>query len=66
VHFIPVHQFPYFRQVLDSELLGEHPNADTAFQQILSLPLYPGLALPDIDYISEWIATLSSIGAVLQ
>jgi dTDP-4-amino-4,6-dideoxygalactose transaminase len=66
VHFIPVHHFPYFRQVLDSELLGEHPNADTAFQQILSLPLYPGLALPDVDYICEWIGTLSSIGIALQ
>jgi perosamine synthetase len=66
VHFIPVHQFSYFRRVLDTELLGEHPNADTAFDQILSLPLYPSLALPDVDYICEWIGSQHSVGTVLQ
>jgi dTDP-4-amino-4,6-dideoxygalactose transaminase len=62
VHFIPIHHFPYFRQHLNPEHLGEHPNADRAFQRILSLPLYPGLALPDVDYVSEWIGTLRNAG----
>jgi dTDP-4-amino-4,6-dideoxygalactose transaminase len=61
VHFIPIHHFPYFRQHLNPEHLGEHPNADRVFQRILSLPLYPALALPDVDYISEWIATLATL-----
>jgi dTDP-4-amino-4,6-dideoxygalactose transaminase len=66
VHFIPAHHFPYYRHVLDREHLGQHPNADAAFQQILSLPLYPGLALPDVDYICEWIGSQHSVGVVLQ
>lgn len=60
VHFTPIHHLPYFQHHLDPELLGQHPNADTAFQQILSLPLYPGLALPDLDYITEWISSLTT------
>jgi dTDP-4-amino-4,6-dideoxygalactose transaminase len=66
VHFIPIHHFPYFQQLLDPDLLGQHPNADTAFQQVLSLPLYPGLALPDLDYICEWISSLRTAGMALQ
>jgi dTDP-4-amino-4,6-dideoxygalactose transaminase len=61
VHFIPAHHLPYFQHHLDPEHLGHHPNADLAFQQILSLPLYPGLALPDVDYICEWISSLHNL-----
>jgi dTDP-4-amino-4,6-dideoxygalactose transaminase len=66
VHFIPAHHFPYYQHLLDPQHLGHHPNADAAYQQILSLPLYPSLALPDIDYISEWIGSQHSVGAVLR
>jgi perosamine synthetase len=66
VHFIPAHHFPYFQRVLDTEHLGHHPNADAAFQQILSLPLYPGLALPDVDYVCAWIGGLRGAGMALR
>jgi perosamine synthetase len=66
VHFTPIHHLPYFQHLLDPQQLGEHPNANTAYQQILSLPLYPGLALPDVDYISEWISSLRHPGTTHQ
>jgi dTDP-4-amino-4,6-dideoxygalactose transaminase len=57
VHFIPVHRFPYFRDLLGAEL-GRFPNADAAFRRIVSLPLHPGLELEDVDHVGELLAGL--------
>src|SRR6266536_2182907 len=66
VHFIPVHHFPYFQQLLGADLAGRHPGADAAFERVVSLPLYPGLALADADYVCERIASLCRARAVLR
>ena len=58
VHFIPVHHFPYFRRLLGADLAGRHPNADAAFERVVSLPLYPGLEPADVDHVCELIAGL--------
>ncbi len=58
VHFIPAHHFPYFRDLLGADLLGRHPGADTAFERVVSLPLYPGLEPADVDDVCELIAGL--------
>lgn len=58
VHFIPVHHFPYFRRLLDPELLGSHPGADAAFERIVSLPLFPGMTLEEVDRVCETLASL--------
>ncbi|HEX9344115.1 MAG TPA: DegT/DnrJ/EryC1/StrS family aminotransferase [Actinomycetota bacterium] len=58
VHFIPVHHFPYFQQLLDPEQLGTHPGADAAFERIVSLPLFQGMALDDVDRVCETLASL--------
>src|SRR6266536_3462340 len=66
VHFVPVHHFPYFQQLLGADLAGRHPGADAAFERVVSLPLYPGLALADVDYVCERIASLCRARAVLR
>jgi dTDP-4-amino-4,6-dideoxygalactose transaminase len=58
VHFIPVHHFPYFQELLSADLAGRHPKADAAFERVVSLPLYPGMAVADVDYVCELIAGL--------
>jgi perosamine synthetase len=42
VHYVPVHLNPYYRKRLGTAE-GLCPVAEAAFNQILSLPMYPGL-----------------------
>jgi dTDP-4-amino-4,6-dideoxygalactose transaminase len=52
VHFIPVHQLRYFR-----DLLGDHagllPGTDKAADRVLSLPMHPRLSDADVDRVCE-------------
>jgi dTDP-4-amino-4,6-dideoxygalactose transaminase len=57
VHFIPTHHHPYFRRLLGGAGL---PAADAVFSQILSLPLYPGLATDDVDRVCAEITALQA------
>ncbi len=66
VHFIPVHHFPYFQELLGADPAGRYPNADAAFERVVSLPLYPGLAAADVDYVCERIAGLCRAGTVVR
>jgi len=54
VHFIPNHTQPYFRRFLDAE--ASYPNADAAFNEILSLPFYPSLTMGEVDRVCDAIA----------
>lgn len=58
VHFIPVHHFPYFRQVLGPDACADLPVADRIFPQLLSLPLHPGLGDDDIDHVCAQLSEL--------
>lgn len=50
VHYIPVHQQPYYRERYgDLEL----PGADAYYARCLSLPLYPDMADSDPDRVAE-------------
>ena len=55
VHFIPNHTQPYFRQFLDVH--SKFPNADRAFEQIVSLPFYHSLSIAEIERVCEAIAS---------
>ncbi|WP_030169244.1 DegT/DnrJ/EryC1/StrS family aminotransferase [Spirillospora albida] len=46
VHFIPAHQLTAYRELLGEEECGRLPVTDRVAEQLLSLPLYPGLS-PD-------------------
>jgi perosamine synthetase len=54
VHFIPNHTQPYFHRFLDQDT--SFPNADVAFDEILSLPFYHSLTAREIDVVCEMIA----------
>ena len=52
VHYIPVHLHPYYRQNF-ATTAGQCPNAEAAYQHILSLPMYPGLSAEDQQQVIE-------------
>ena len=52
VHFIPIHKLTYYRKKFNYK--DEHyPVANEVFQKSLSLPIYPGLKLKEIEYIID-------------
>jgi perosamine synthetase len=55
VHFIPVHQQPYFQRMLANESNQAFPAADAVFPTIVSLPFYPGLTEEMLDRVCEEI-----------
>ncbi len=52
VHYIPVHLHPFYR-----ERFGTHPGlcpvAEAAYEEILSLPIYPRMEEADLQYVLE-------------
>jgi dTDP-4-amino-4,6-dideoxygalactose transaminase len=48
VHFIPLHLHPYYRDTY-GYAPGDFPNAAAAFEQIISLPIYPRLTQGDVE-----------------
>jgi dTDP-4-amino-4,6-dideoxygalactose transaminase len=55
VHFIPMHQQPYLRPLPDVHP-RHFPVAEAAFQQYVSLPLYPDLTDAQVDRVCAEIA----------
>jgi perosamine synthetase len=58
VHFIPIHHHPYFQVALGAEIKDRFPVADAAFEQIVSLPFYPGMRDDQVDRVCSEIADL--------
>lgn len=52
VHYIPVHFHPYYRERLGTGE-GLCPAAEAAYEEILSLPMYPDLTDDDQSYVIE-------------
>lgn len=52
VHFIPVHHHPYFQQTLSLDP-SHFPNADRAFQRIVSLPFHVGMTDEDVRHVCD-------------
>ena len=48
VHYIPVHLHPYYQQHFGTRL-GICPVAEEAYQQIVSLPIFPAMSDDDAD-----------------
>ncbi|GAA1256190.1 DegT/DnrJ/EryC1/StrS family aminotransferase [Oryzihumus leptocrescens] len=57
VHFIPVHRFPYFRQLL-GDLTPSLPVAERVADQLLSLPLHPHLSDDAVDRVCAQLLSL--------
>jgi dTDP-4-amino-4,6-dideoxygalactose transaminase len=56
VHFIPNHTQPYFKSFLEPG--SAFPNADAAFEEILSLPFYHSLTDEEVEWVCDAIASL--------
>jgi len=56
VHYIPVHLHPYYRERLGTAP-GLCPTAEAAYEEILSLPMYPKLGDGDVRYVIETLTS---------
>ena len=52
VHYIPVHLHPFYRKKLHTET-GLCPVAEAAYEQIISLPMFPGMSDEDVGEVTE-------------
>ncbi len=57
VHYIPVHMHPYYQQRLGTHV-GLCPNAENAYEGILSLPIFPAMSEGDVERV---ISTVEQI-----
>jgi perosamine synthetase len=59
VHYIPVHLHPYYRRQLGTQP-GQCPVAESAYEQIISLPIFP---LMDEEDVQDVIMAVSKVVA---
>lgn len=52
VHFIPVHLHPFYRDRFGYRA-GDLPQAETLFERMISLPLYPAMARRDVEDVID-------------
>lgn len=52
VHFIPVHMHPYYAETFGLKP-DDYPEANKAFQRIISLPLYPKMSDRDVNDVIQ-------------
>ena len=52
VHYIPVHLHPYYRKTLGTGP-GQCPVAESAYEEIISLPIHPGMSDVDVTRVIE-------------
>ena len=57
VHFIPVHLHPFYKQTFGYKA-GNLQNAESLYDQIISLPLYPLMEEEDANYVISVIDNL--------
>src|ERR1051326_5016659 len=57
VHFIPVHLHSFYEATYGYRR-GDFPVAEAAFDSLVSLPLWPGLAGDDVSYVAETLRDL--------
>ena len=55
VHYIPVHQQPYYK---DRYGILELPGASAYYSKCLSLPLWPAMESEDVDFVMESLAKI--------
>jgi dTDP-4-amino-4,6-dideoxygalactose transaminase len=49
VHFIPVPHHPYYRRL--GYALEDYPETKRAYEAAISLPLYPGMTVQEVNYV---------------
>lgn len=59
VHFIPVHLQPFYRNNYGTKE-GNFPVAESIFEKIISLPLYPSMSEEDVEYVADAVREISA------
>ncbi len=54
VHYIPVHLHPFYRRTFGTGP-GDCPVAEAAYEQIISLPMFPTLCDEDVRYVIDTV-----------
>lgn len=57
VHYLPVHLHPFYRERFGSAP-GDCPAAEAAYSELLSLPLFPGMEVADVDRVVQALTEL--------
>ncbi len=60
VHFIPIHQFTYYRERYGHSDAGAFPIADSAFEQLISLPIHSAMSDQDVDDVAEAVEAVAA------
>ena len=55
VHYIPVHYHPYYQRL--GYKRGDYPIAEAAYEQILTLPLFPAMTDDDVSRVIETVSS---------
>jgi perosamine synthetase len=59
VHFIPLHLHPYYQQQFGYRA-GDFPSAEHRFERAISLPIYPGMSMDDVDQVIQALHDISA------
>ena len=59
VHYIPLHLHPFYQQQLGTGP-GDCPVAEAAYEEILSLPIFPAMNAADIARVVDALRGLTS------
>jgi perosamine synthetase len=51
VHYIPVHQHPYYRERFSSE--AGYPVAEHAYERLISLPMFHSMTVQDVGDVTH-------------
>jgi len=57
VHYIPVHLHPFYRERFGTTR-GQCPNAEQAYEEILSVPMYPAMTDSDVRRVVNEVAAI--------
>jgi len=57
VHYIPVHLHPFYKKKFHTSQ-GLCPIAETAYEQIISIPIFPGMTDEDVEGVIKAIQTV--------
>ena len=59
VHFIPVHQLSAYRRILPPDEGRSVPVTDRVADEVVSLPMYPGLTEPELAHVTDAVAAIA-------
>ena len=54
VHFIPLHKHPFYREAFGYNGT-DYPDAEWAYERLISLPIYPSMSEYDTQYVADMV-----------